>query len=313
MIRRNTHALNFLSSCPHERVIQFGMSGIQCPRCGREADGGGRFWRDGKPYCPACGWNVDRANALRGTSQKLLAIYLFGIAIFLAVIGSTAASSKKHLWNFAAFGVMLLVLAFISWHRKKSRKSEQSSVAIATPSSSLNAFRTPINPAIPAYERLRMLSRPRVIRLKAPLRIFTLIAITLLGGVGSAVSILVQKQGTKTEFYALPNLMPFAMFVLIWSLIAIAMLRSVVRDRGLVSDGEIAVATVTSQWFAGGESRDSRITYEFKDAAGRTFSGKATDRTRKIFEEMQTPVFYDPMNPAKNVPLVGATYDVVES
>ena len=82
-----------------------------------------------------------------------------------------------------------------------------------------------------------------------------------------------------------------------------------------VGDGGVCgcADNVCGQSFAGGESRNSRITYEFKDAAGRTFSGKCTDRTRKLFEEMQTPVFYDPTNPARSIALVGATYDMVES
>ena len=309
----NAHALNFLSSRPHERVIQFVMSGIQCPRCGLEAAGARTFWRDQKPFCPACGWNVDRANAPGGKNQKQLAIVFVGIAMFFAVIGFlTSSSSNPHRGNFVAFGFVLLCMALISWHRSKSRKSAQpAGMATSPPSNVTNAVAKP-GPA--DYDRLLMLRRPRTIRLKKSMGMFVIVYAVILGSVGYAVFLVTARGGSKAGFHSLfPNLFPLAMFALIWAIFVATMFRSIVRDRGLLIDGEIAIGTVTSQSYAGGESRDSRIVYEFKDAAGRTFSGKSTDRTRKVFEEMRTPVFYDPANPSRNIALVGATYDLVDA
>ena len=312
MIRRNAHALNFLSSPPHERVIQFGMSGIQCPRCGREADGGGRFWRDGKPYCPACGWNVDRANTLGGKNQKLIAVYFVAIVLFLVGLGlAPGGASRKHPGSVLAFALVLAVMAAISWHRSKLQKPTQVS-AIAAPAS--DTFGAPASPMLAAYERVLMLPRPRAIRMKTTIRVFATVYVLVLGAVAYAILVIVEKGGAKAAgSNAIPNFLPFAIFGLIWSIVAFTMFRSIARDRRLLSEGEIAVATVTSQSYAGGESRDSRITYTFRDAAGREYLGKGIDRTRKVFEEMRTPVFYDPLDPAKNVPLVGATYDIVDS
>ncbi len=140
------------------------------------------------------------------------------------------------------------------------------------------------------------------------MRIFAAVYTLFFGGVCYAVILVVEKGAAKSGF---GNLLPLALFGLVWALVAFTLFRSILRDRSLLSDGEIAIGTVTSQSYAGGENRESRITYEFKDAAGRTFSGKGSDRTRKLFEEMQTPVFYDPNNPARNVALAAATYDVV--
>jgi uncharacterized protein (DUF983 family) len=318
MIRTNAHALNFLSSSSHERVIQFGMSGIQCPRCGREAAGGGRFWRDAKPYCPACGWNIDRANTLGGKNQKILAVYFVGIAVVLCLVGvfaatSAAGSRNPHLGRFVAFAIVLTVLAVISWHRSKSQKSAQMPGTTTTASPSFNTFNAPSNPVHASYERLQMLRRPRSIRLKTSMRIFVAVYLIVLASATYSIFIVAQRGGAKPGFTALPNLIPLVMFGLIWSIVAATMFRSILRDRSLLTDGEIAIGTVTSQSYAGGENRESRIVYEFKDAAGRTISGKCADRTRKLFEEMQTPVFYDPTNPTKNVALAGATYDLVET
>ena len=158
-----------------------------------------------------------------------------------------------------------------------------------------------------------MIRRPRPLRLKTVMRIFASVYVIILGSVAYAIFLVARSGAVKLDSKSLANVLPFAIFLLIWSIVAFTLFRSIVRDRGLLSDGEIAVATVTSQSHAGGESRESRIVYTFKDAAGRTFSGKCADRTRKVFEETQTPVFYDPANPSKNVALVGATYDLVDS
>jgi hypothetical protein len=287
------------------------MSGIQCPRCGREAAGGGRFWRGGKPYCPACGWNVDRANAVSSQNQTLATVYFFGMAIFLAVIGAKASSASQHRVRFIAFAFFLLMLVLIGRHRRKSQKSMQTRYADTAPAVP-GAFVMSAKPASIPYERLLMMRRPRTIRLKTPNRIFAAAFVLSFVGVSYAVFAIVEKGGVKADFSALPNIIPFAMFGLIWSIMATTMFRSMLRDRSLLSDGEIAIATITAQSFAGGENRQSKIVYEFKDAAGHSCSGKCTDRTRKLFEEMQAPVFYDPVNPGKNVALVGATYDLVE-
>ncbi|HUE44326.1 MAG TPA: hypothetical protein VMP12_12195 [Candidatus Sulfotelmatobacter sp.] len=210
-----------------------------------------------------------------------------------------------------AFAFVLLLLAVISWHRSNARKAAQPVGAVVPMTSKVSS--APSSASI-SYDSLLMLRRPRTIRMRTSIRIFATVYVFVLASVGYAVFLVAERGAVKTSFNnALPNLIPFAMFGLIWTVIAATMFRSILRDRSLLSDGEIAMATVVSQSFAGGESRDSRIAYEFKDAAGRTFSGKATDRTRKLFEEMRTPVFYDQANPEKNVALAGATYDVVDS
>ena len=313
MIRRNAHALNFLSRPPHERVIQFLMAEILCPRCGREALGGRGVWSSKKPYCSACGWNVDRANTLGGKNQKLLAVYFIAIALFLVGLGfAPGGAARRHPGSVMAFAFIVAVLAAISWHRSKAQRSIQAAPAVAPPPASV--FPTTANPGYASYERLTMLRRPRAIRLKTHMRIFAIVYSVVLGSVVYAAFLMAEKGVPRAGSYSvLPNILPLAMFGLIWSIAAFTMFRTIARDRSLLTEGEIAIATVTSQSYAGGENRESRIAYEFKDAAGRTVSGKCADRTRKLFEEMQTPVFYDPLNPARNVALAGATYDVVDS
>jgi hypothetical protein len=285
------------------------MTAIQCPRCSRDAVGGPGFWGDKKPYCPACGWNIDRANSPGGKNQKALAVYFVAIGIFLAAIGaSTARTPNQHFGSFVAFGSILVVLALISWHRSKSQKSAPTATVSASPvSSASTATSSQVSAAI---ERLRFMSRPRAIRFKKLMRFFAVIYALVFAGACYALFLVTERGITNSD---VGNLLPLALLGLIWLLVAVTSFRSILRDRSLLSDGEVAIGTVTSQSYIGGKNRASRIVYEFKDVAGRTFSGKGDDRTGKLFEEMQTPVFYDPTNPAKNVALAAASYDVVGS
>ena len=142
------------------------------------------------------------------------------------------------------------------------------------------------------------------------MRFFAVIYALVFAGACYALFLVTERGITNSD---VGNLLPLALLGLIWLLVAVTSFRSILRDRSLLSDGEVAIGTVTSQSYIGGKNRASRIVYEFKDVAGRTFSGKGDDRTGKLFEEMQTPVFYDPTNPAKNVALAAASYDVVGS
>jgi hypothetical protein len=291
------------------------MARILCPKCGREAVGLKGIWSGAKPRCPACGWNVDRARASERRNLKVVAIYLAGIAfLFAASALRTRGTSGAPRVGLILFTILLLLGAFASWRRWRTLDSGQATSSGAAPSAP-SAFKPQAKAAPPVYESLFMLRRPRTLRLKWSARIFAIASSIVLAGVGYSVFLAVERGGAKGPIAnALPNFLSFAMFGLIWLIISGALLRGVVRDRSLLADGEIAIATVTSQSFSGDENRgSSKIVYEFKDATGRTFSGKAHERTRTLFEEMQTPVFYDPLNPAKNVPLIGAAYDVVDS
>jgi hypothetical protein len=243
----------------------------------------------------------------------LAAAYVFAVAIFLGVLGVFGRALGPHRGSFVAFALFLIVLALISWYRKTLRKTWPPSTTSAAGPTSHNLPTAADNSVSQSYERLRTVRRPRAVRMKTSMRIFAGVSVIVFASVTYAVFLVAERGGTGQLKTSLPNALPLAMFGLTWSIVAFTMFRSVVRDRSLLTEGEITIGTVTLQSYAGGESRESRIEYQFKDGGGRIFSGKCADKTRKLFEEMQTPVFYDPTNPAKNVALAGATYDVVES
>ena len=76
----------------------------------------------------------------------------------------------------------------------------------------------------------------------------------------------------------------------------------------MLRDGELAFARVTSQQTVQqGKISYSRIDYEFKTSSGRLIRNSAKDLSQTVFEEMTIPVFYDPLDPARNL-TPGATY-----
>jgi hypothetical protein len=102
------------------------------------------------------------------------------------------------------------------------------------------------------------------------------------------------------------------LFGLIASAITGTTVRAVFRDRRLLAHGDIAIAVITSQNMEGGKSKNSYIRYEFKDMAGRMWTGKGNDASRELYEDMQTPVFYNHERPSENVTLVNATLTFVD-
>jgi hypothetical protein len=90
--------------------------------------------------------------------------------------------------------------------------------------------------------------------------------------------------------------------------IALVMQRVLARERELLGEGEVAMGRVIKQWTA---RNGSGIRYEFTTASGETISRMTTDFARQLMEGMTVPVFYDPLEPKKQVALCAAFYEVV--
>jgi hypothetical protein len=50
-----------------------------------------------------------------------------------------------------------------------------------------------------------------------------------------------------------------------------------------------------------GKSSYSQIDYGFQANTGQQIRGTCRDLTSTIFEDMTIPIFYDPLNPSKNI------------
>ena len=142
------------------------------------------------------------------------------------------------------------------------------------------------------YDRLRTLSKPRRISLKTSTRILIGVFLFIIGV--ALYSIILGHRTTYPKANAanvFTDFAFFAMFALIWLTMAGGTVRSVFRDGKLLANGDVAIAVIVSQEMTGRKSQTSRIEYEFKDAAGRGYTGKSNDETRELYEDVQTLVF----------------------
>jgi hypothetical protein len=70
----------------------------------------------------------------------------------------------------------------------------------------------------------------------------------------------------------------------------------------------VALAKVTRQW---SDRNSSSIECEFKDFSGQVHKMIAADNTRKLFESMAVPVFYDRENPTRQIAYCATLHEIV--
>ena len=158
------------------------------------------------------------------------------------------------------------------------------------------------------YRHLQVLLKPRLVLLKPMPRVIS-IAFPLSWILVAYIAFLIFRNG-----FVSPSLLGVLTALLIvggiWSAIAVVVIRRARKDRRLLAEGNMAMATITSQWLTGGKHQRSKIEYEFKDAGGLRVHGEATDESFTLYEEMETPVFYNPANTTESVPLVCASCEL---
>jgi hypothetical protein len=276
-----------------------------------EAICGSGFWGRSKPFCSACGWNVETATEMQRQSFKL---YLWGLAICAGFLIFIGFSVKDEIEDIAIpFCFLLLVLGgtFFSWRKLKRLESLNSLVASAYPPPSLISTTNGRNlrkVSADKYQQWLNLSKPRRVRFKfVPGFILiafpvAMILVVIFGAQFGPDAI----RGSR----AFRDVLPLLIFVLVISALAISTIRNSLRDRKLMTEGNLAIATVTSQGSTGGRHPKSKIRYKFMDAAGQMIEGEGTDNSWEIYEDMEMLVFYKPEDPKINVPICGASCEL---
>jgi hypothetical protein len=196
--------------------------------------------------------------------------------------------------------------AIASWRKLKLLEASYPTTSYKAPLPGLSAAesRTQTNRAA-VFEQLRNLATPRQVRFKPVPRIISIaFPISIAAGVYWAFLLARTGIAISSDLFVLLGV------AIVWSAIAITSIRRAIRDRKLLTEGGLAIGVVTRQYLTGGKHQRSEIQYEFKDAAGRTYVRSATDDSRTLYEEMETPVFYTPANPEVSVPLATASCEL---
>ena len=219
----------------------------------------------------------------------MLVVVAVGSALLLIFVKHLAAHFLFGIGVFALFLVVAGVLA-----RKRLNQLQAVAPETATMSSASSSLSPGAGHADSSFDHLLVSRRPRPLKMKPTAYVLAVSLILALVGFSAPVFFLIRtSQWNPHAANGLPNLLSFGLLGLILLIALFASTRLLVRDRRLLSEGEVAIAVVNAQSFTGGENKSSKITYEFKDIAGRTCTGSGTDQTRTLFEDMRTPVFYD--------------------
>lgn len=274
------------------------MRTITCPRCGASISLSRNLAYGLKPFCARCGWNLDRAEkALAGKSSTVKYIPI-GLAV-VGIFGAMAALNGKSAIPFLiplAFGAVLLLPL---WGYLSAKKAVAAAKFTASPSLAQS------QPMIDMYlQQLQVMPRPRRVRVRFPSTL--VLALVFFAAIALVLVLL----------FAIPTAPPrgtnhangsprFVVAVILPLVFTVVFVLPLFRDRSkipLFRDGELALARVTYQEdFQQGKSSYSRIGYEFKSSSGQLVQDHAKDLTFSVFEDMTIPVFYDPLDPSKNV------------
>jgi hypothetical protein len=273
--------------------------------------GGSGFWGRSKPYCSFCGWNLEAAKEMERASLKQLPRGLLLLAFFFAFVGYLDKSGFA-LFPFLFLSTFVVVGTIAAWRKLKLLETSHPAAAYTNSLMRVSAAEQNINQvSTKTYQYLRTLSKPRRVRLKQVPRVITIaFPISWIFIAYFGYQIVRDQIAVSGPIATLGELWFLLLFAFIWSVIGISTIRSVQRDRKLLTEGELAMAIVTHQELSGGKNRQSKIRYEFKDAAGRPVFGEGTDESWELYEDMELSVFYDSEDPGKNVALCAATYEL---
>jgi hypothetical protein len=98
------------------------------------------------------------------------------------------------------------------------------------------------------------------------------------------------------------------LIVVLWTLFlwsCVSFYRNRFRERSLFINGELSRGIVMTQ---SSTQLGSRIVYSYKDENGNGFQKRATDFSKKLYEEMPIHVFYNPLNSRESAVLEGSLF-----
>jgi uncharacterized protein (DUF983 family) len=278
------------------------MSNITCPLCGAPVTVRGLFGQ-GKPFCTHCGWNLQRAEKSLNANARVPLILLAGFAVVAIGVFLTSSNARGGTHLTPAL-LMLVILALAGGIPFWSYVSTKRAIAQARATPSLQGVQTqPIPDAF--LQRIQSLPRPRRVRFGfpgAPVAAvvfgFAMLSGALFFATDRVGPPAVPRTATPFPYFVLFG--PIGFVVLILGIVIVPALLKEKRNRPLFQDGEVAAARVLAQrTVSQGKTSYSQIEYEFRTLGGQTIRNTERDLSRKVFEDMLIPVFYDPVNPSR--------------
>lgn len=283
------------------------MRQVKCPECDAIAQ-----MAMSTPYCAKCGWNRESAiHRLERFSWILPAL----IAAF-DCIGIFGAGFAKHDWPGAILIALLptLLLGFVYAGVKQGlmklrAPASPSSTTVSSGTVDAAAQSVAVAEKSQQYQFLISLPPPRPVQLgRRGKRVLTLL---LAFAVGMEAFLLWSLYGLWERSTLVQNSRGLEILLICFMVLVAALpffvRRGIVRDKELMENGTLAMGRIITQKNV---KSDSRITYEFRDASGRTLTGSGNDLSRSFYPEMTVPVFYDAENSKRNLAACASFFEI---
>lgn len=296
------------------------MAVPQCPECRAVTKLAGN-----QRYCPSCGWNRDAAIAsLRGALKMMpLGVIVFaGFAAFM--FRGWHFRNPIQIAIFAVVPAIGIVLNYVYARKnlatleampapatRPKLDSDDSGFGSSTREAGTDADLKPSAEANAQYQALMRTSRPRQIRMSSQGKFGVIAGLLMSLGFGAVIGMhLYTKWALRQSFVRFqPGDWAIGGFGALLLLLPFGIWRGQKTECDLLENGEVALAQVTRQW--SGNKNSSSVECEFKDFSGQVHKVIATDNTRKLYQSMTVPVFYDRDNPTRQVAYCATLHEVV--
>jgi len=230
---------------------------------------------------------------------------------FVLFVGFAQKGEIEDIFIPCFFLLIILVSTFFAWRKWKQLDSLKAAALPYPPLAPVAVSPKPRElreASADKYQHWLNLGKPRQVRLKFVSGFILIVfPIALISFIIMGAQFVSDLFGGSRSF---SDLLGPLIFVLIISVIAISNVRTTLRDRKIMAEGNLAIAKITSQGSTGGRHPKSKIRYEFTDVSGRLIEGEGDDKSWEFYEDMEVLVFYEPGNPKINVPICGASCEL---
>lgn len=276
---------------------------VHCPNCHKEATAVRAFFlADGSEfYCGDCGWNVHKT----ATNLRIATWASWGATVVGVVLAALALKGPWGTQGALLIAIPFVLLPFVSGLVTRFRLSKievrqvGSRVAPGPVAVANRVDATPQND-------LEFTARPRAVRLtrrgyaySLGMALATAFVLWLLSlGVRGLVS---PSSANKTK--SLFIVVVWTAFL--WS--CVSFYRNRLRERRLFTHGELSRGIIATQ---SNSQLGSRIVYSYNDGNGKSVQNRATDFSKKLYEEMPIHVFYNPLDSRESAVLEGSLFQL---
>lgn len=250
-------------------------------------------------YCNECGWNTEKV--ARNLRINMLVLWAF------SVVGVLLTAWMKESWGTRiAFAIAFVALPFGSGVVTRYRLSKIVVAHRNTPAPILHGTSEAarVDGFQPSDASLAV--RPRAIHL-------TQLGYVYSFGMALATAFVLWVLSFGLRDFVRPSsgdkaksvFIVFLWSVLLWP--CVSFYRNRIRERRLLMNGEFSRGMVMTQSTT---QLGSHIVYSYRDSGGNVLQSRATDFSKKLYEEMHIHVFYNPLNSHESAVLEGSLFTV---